>query len=410
MNFYRFKRIAPTGEMTSGVIKLHYQDITSAMAHLERDGSIAVHVQRLGPFLTLLFKVATFRAKRRITRADLAELLSNLALMLRSGITLTSALEEVAASAELSEAESDLDGIIENIKAGMTFSDAAEKYAYIFPPSVIHLIRMGEETGQLDKMLKDAANHLKRLQGIISDTKQALLYPGMVFLAMGAGIFFWFYYVVPRIVQLFNEMDVVLPALTKALIRVSNFIQSYGLLVLMGLAAVVGLFHALRRLNQNARRGIDCFLLKLPVAGTILNASILAFITEYFALLLNAGIDILQSITLLKRSLGNEVYKEKMGFIHDALTRGETISGAFREALIFPSFVLRMINIGEMSGTMTEQLNYIAEEYRNRLAVLVATIGKLIEPVVLVVAGTILAVIIAALLLPIYDLLSKITA
>ncbi|MEJ2661088.1 MAG: type II secretion system F family protein, partial [Desulfobacteraceae bacterium] len=140
------------------------------------------------------------------------------------------------------------------------------------------------------------------------------------------------------------------------------------------------------------------------------NASTLAFITEYFSLLLGAGIDILQTMKILSDSVESSVYSRKMVEIQERLATGEGISESFQNAKLFPRFVVRMLSVGEMSGNLTGQLDYIAGEYRRRLSNLVTLIGKMIEPAVLLFAGTIFAVILGALLLPIYDLLSRITA
>jgi type II secretory pathway component PulF len=410
MNYYRYKMIVPTGEVSSGVIKLHYKDEMSVISHLERDGSVAIFVRRLGPLFSFFFHLITYRMRRKLPRNTLAELLSNLALMLRSGMTLISGLEEAAGSAEVPEIENDMQDLVESIKGGMTFSDAAENYQHIFPRSVVHLLRMGEETGQLDRMLQDAADHLKRLQAIVTDTRNALLYPSFVIVAMTGGIFFWFYYVVPQIVDLFRDMDVNLPWVTRLLIMFSHYFQQYGVSCLVAFVVFILLAYSGWRSNRRMRFLIDRLLLRIPVVGTIVSASSLAFITEYFSLLLNAGIDILQTMRILSDSVGNSVYSRKLVEIEGRLTTGEGISESFQHASIFPRFVVRMLNVGEMSGNLTGQLDYIAGEYRRRLSNLVTVIGKMIEPVVLLFAGTIFAVILGALLLPIYDLLSRITA
>jgi general secretion pathway protein F/type IV pilus assembly protein PilC len=348
--------------------------------------------------------------RRKLPRDTLAELLSNLALMLRSGMTLITALEEAAGSAEVPEIEDDMRDLVESIQGGMSFSSAADNYHHIFPKSVVHLLRMGEETGQLDRMLQDAADHLKRLQTIVTDTRNALLYPGFVVVTMTGGIFFWFYYVVPQIVDLFRDMDVSLPWITRLLITVSHYIQRYGLSCLVGLVLVVLLTFSARRSHKKLHYLIDRLLLKSPLVGTIIHASTLAYITEYFSLLLNAGIDILQTMRILSDSVGNSVYSRKMVEIQERLSTGEGISESFQNTGLFPRFVIRMLSVGEMSGNLTSQLDYVAGEYRRRLSNLVTLIGKMIEPAVLLFAGVIFGVILGALLLPIYDLLSRITA
>jgi type II secretory pathway component PulF len=408
MKYYRYKLIAPTGQVSSGVIKLPYHDIMSAITHLERDGSVTIFVKYAGLLLSTLYRLSNMRMYRRIKRPVLAEMLNNISVMLRAGLALVSALKESAASADVPEVQGDMNDLVMSIQGGASFSKAASNYPHIFPATVIHLIRMGEETGQLDNMAADASAHLKRVHEIITDTRQALLYPSIVFTIMGSGMIFWFYYVVPKIVGLFQEMDVVLPALTLFLIALSEFIRSHLMAVVGGGIVLFVLLHGGRRYNRKFKRFTDLVLLKLPIAKTLIKASSLAFITEYFSMLLNAGIDILQSLQIITESVGNEVYREKLIQVKASITKGEGISDSFKNADIFPAFVVRMINVGEMSGSLTEQLDYIAREYRKKLNILVASLGKMLEPLVLVVAGSFFALIIIALLLPIYDLISQV--
>ncbi len=410
MNYYRYKLIESTGEISSGISRLSYKDELSALSYFERGGNMAIYVKKLNPAASLFFRLTTLRLRKKVTKSFQAEFLSNVSLMLRSGVTLTRALEEGASGSDQPGFEVDIKDVILNIQGGKSFSEAAGKYPYIFPKTVLHLIRLGEETGKLDRMLMDASEHLKRVQRIVSDTKQALLYPTFVFIAMGAGLLFWFYYVVPKIVGLFKEMDVSLPSLTVFLLRLSDFVQNHFLSMILGLAVAILVVFVAYKGNHGIRKAVDALLLKLPVSGTIISASVLAFISEYLNLLLNVGIDILKSINILKESIKNEIYREKLAEVREGLTRGDGIAESFRRSIIFPPFVVRMINVGEQSGTLPEQLGYIAEDCRNKLSVIVATIGKMIEPIVLIVAGAMFAIIIVGLFLPIYDLVSKVSA
>jgi len=312
LNYFRYKLIEPSGEVSSGIAKFPYKEVMSAISHLERDGSTTIYVKKLGRFSSFILELGSFRLRKKLPRSFQAEFLNNLSLMLRSGMTLNTALEEAAASTDRPEFEASVRDIIMNIQAGASFSEAAEKYPAIFPRTVIHLIRLGEETGKLDRTLMDASEHLKRIQTIVSDTKQALLYPSFVFVAMGGGLLFWFYYVVPKIVSLFKEMDVTLPGLTVFLIRLSEFVRSNILTMLTGV--VLGFFFmvAFYRRSRRFRKFMDALLLKIPIARSITSASALAFISEYFSLLINVGIDIMRTMDILKTSIRNEVYSEKL--------------------------------------------------------------------------------------------------
>ncbi len=409
MNYFRYKLITPEGDVASGVTKLPYKETMSAVNHLERDGSITLFVNKLGSVAQWLFKLSDLRPQRRLPRIVVAEILNNMALMLRAGMPLVTALQETAESEEYPAVARDFKEMIERIQDGSSFSEAAKRYPHIFSQSVLYLIRMGEDTGRLDEMLRDASEHLQRVDRIIGDTKQALLYPAFVLVSIGGGLLFWFAYVVPKIVGLFREMDVELPKITQILIAVAEFFEVYYLHVICTFIALLVLGVILRKKSLRVRRAMDFILLKLPITKGIVSASNLAYISEYFAMLFNAGIDILQCLKILKESVGNEIYREKLADVRKTVELGDGIAAGFRQALIFPSFVVRMISVGENSGTLPEQLTYIAEQYQRKLSVIVATIGKAIEPLILVVAGAIFAVIIIGLFLPIYDLVSKVS-
>lgn len=410
MSYFKYKLIEPTGKISSGIINLPYEDEISASFHLERENNTPIHVKKMGSVASFLLQKFHIITRKKLSRTLQAEFLSNISMMLRSGMTLTTAMSEAATGIDTPGFESDVDDMITRIEGGTTFSEVAGKYRNIFPKTIIHLIHMGEETGKLDQMLIDASEHLKRIESIASDTKQALLYPSFVFITMGVGVVFWFYYVVPKIISLFKDMDVSLPMITRCLVSISNFLQNNYLTLSLGVISAVFISVISYKASKRTRRAVDALLLRLPVFKTIISAANLAFITEYFSLLLNAGIDIIQTIQILEDSTRNEIYREKLGVVMSCILRSDTIADSFKNAIIFPSFVVRMINVGELSGTLDEQLSNIAQNYRNKLSILVATIGKTIEPVVLIIAGILFMIIIVGLFLPIYDLVSQVGA
>jgi general secretion pathway protein F/type IV pilus assembly protein PilC len=257
-------------------------------------------------------------------------------------------------------------------------------------------------------MLLNCSHHLKRIDEIIRSTKQAMIYPSIVLTLISGGMLFWFYSVVPKILTLFDEMEVELPPLTKAILLISEYVQEYIVLLLIVSSGSVLLIYIGNSTSVNIRKFFQQILIRLPVFKSIIIASNMAFITEYFSLLLNAGIDVVRSVKILSEAVSNEIYRDKMHLIGARLANGDTIAESFSIRELFPRFVLRMIKVGEQSGSLPEQLEYIADDYRTRLNTIVETIGKLIEPVVLVIAGGMFAVILAGLFLPIYDLVSQV--
>ena len=141
MNYFKYKLISSTGELLSGIVKLPYRDVISAISHLERDGGITIYVKKR---TQLLGKLVSFRLRKKLSRSSQTEILSNISLMLRSGVPLTTALVETAVSTEVSEVARNFNDMIISIQGGATFSEAADKYRHIFPKSVIYIIRIGE--------------------------------------------------------------------------------------------------------------------------------------------------------------------------------------------------------------------------------------------------------------------------
>lgn len=255
MNYFRYKLIDPGGSVRSGYKKI--PDNLTAIAHLERDGSTIIFVKDTGRILSFLIGIVTAVTRKKLSRPAQAEVLRNMALMLRSGVPLIRALEEAAESSDLAQMSWDLKEIITGIKGGELFSEAAGKCPHIFSQNVIHLIRIGEETGKLDRMLSDASCHITRIDGIISDTKQALMYPSFVFCAMGTLFLFWFYYVVPKMLNLFKEMSIELPLLTRMLLTFSHFLQDHFLhLVTAAFITVITLITA--RKKTGGKKGNRC--------------------------------------------------------------------------------------------------------------------------------------------------------
>jgi type II secretory pathway component PulF len=408
MNYFRYKLINTNGKPSSGLIKLPYQDEISTASYLERNGSMAIYVSKLGKLESLFPKLNSFRLSKRLKRTDQANLLNNLSLLLRSGMPLNTALEEVAQTISHPGLAGSIQDIIGAVQGGMSFSEAAGKFSDIFTETVICLIRIGEETGRLDEMLKDASEHVHRMHTIISDTQRALLYPMFVLFSIGVGLVFWLYYVVPKILELFKEMNVALPKITVYLLNISDFIQNHFVYLLVGIVAIPIILMATRKGSRRFKKIVDWAMLKLPISKAIISASNLAHITEYFSLLIRSGINILQAVKILKDSIRNEIYRDKLEVVGKEIKQGSSISEAFASATIFPTFVTRMISIGEVSGTLEEQLGNIAQEYTKRLSILVEMIGKMIEPIILVVAGVIFAVIFLALLLPVYDMVGHV--
>lgn len=343
--------------------------------------------------------------KGKVKRVEIAELLHQLSFMLRSGIPLITALQDLERETKNPKLRYELGRIRYFIGRGDSFTDALAK-TKIFQPVVLSLSRIGEESGTLDKTLEEASQHLYRINEIISQTKRAMIYPLFVLATMGLAMGFWFFYVLPQILKAFKEMGIKLPTPTVILLY---FVESLSKVKLLIPLFVIGGIVILTILYKHPRTQIpfERILLKVPIFGRIRKLNFLAFFFEHFALLLGSGINIIRLLELLRDSFHRRYYQQIVDRMASAIIRGDSIAETMKREKIFKPLDIRMIMVGESTGRLEEQTKMLAQYYYKEVQAIVDVLAKILEPLVLTIAGILFFIIIVALIGPIYDLISN---
>ena len=410
MSYFRYKMIRRDGQVLSGVAEFPFNAAAGVHEYLEQRGLTVIAIERINEILGRSYQLFDSFLRRRVKREDLIEFLRNTGVMLRSGVPILTTLEDATAHSENSTLVKVAEDLRVGIESGLSFADAADLHRDIFPGTVRHLIRIGEESGNLDRTLMDAASHLDRLNQINTDTKKSLIYPGFTLAGIFGATLFWVYYVIPGIADLFRNMNVELPKITLFVLSSVEYLEQNLFFMLTMVAITVLVIYLCIKLIPWVRIRFHRLLTVLPITGKIVQASNLAFIAEYFSLFTASGIDILKSLHTLQDAVYNEFYKQKIVAIREGLIRGNSLTEEFGRSKVFPSFVVRMINVGEQSGNLEEQLQYVAADYRRRLNDIVERISEIMKPLVILIVGAFFVFIIIALFLPIYDLIGQISA
>jgi type II secretory pathway component PulF len=295
------------------------------------------------------------------------------------------------------------------LNEGYSFSDGLKREKGFFSPIVLALIRVGEETGRLDETLERAAEHLLRVEEIISNTKRALLYPLFILFSMGGAFLFWLFFVLPKVLKLFQEFDTDLPLATKALIWCVNWFNSYwpvcaGVLLLTSLL----LFFLWR--HPSTRLWLERILLVLPIVGKAKRVSTMAFFFEYLTLLFEAGIDAVRSLEIVSQAQKGNLLSQVVETLKRKILEGYSLAQAFQQSGAFSPLELRMIKVGEETGRLVEQFRYLSDYYYRALEAMIEILDRLIEPIFIVLAGILFLALALALLGPIYDLVSNLGA
>ncbi|MCF6319131.1 MAG: type II secretion system F family protein [Proteobacteria bacterium] len=409
MRCYYHRLLLQSGKTERGISKLLMENERSAQVYLEKHrDAIILTLVTLPSWFQYFYDFWNRIRGNYIDKASLAEFFHNIAVMLKAGVPIFSAVEEMTSKDSDSKIRELAQNLLESMRSGQTFAQSLDKHVDTIPKTVRYLAYIGETSGNQDRTLHDAAEHLNRIVSITRDTKRAMIYPAFVFTSIIGATIFWLYYVVPSISDLFKQMQVDLPTITKVTVAFSNHIHDYFFVYLLLTFILVVLLIALYKYRQSFRHKVHKLFMKLPISRTIMKSSGLAFITEYLSLLISSGVEIITSLEIIEASITNEVYRDKLRQVRKGVMRGNALTDELRSAKVFPSFVLRLTSIGEQTGTLDEQLSYLADEYRKRFEHTVASISEIIQPLVIIFAGLLFILMIVALFLPVYKLIGEV--
>lgn len=343
----------------------------------------------------------------KVRRLELAEWCRNLSFLLAAGVPIVQALEDLRRGTGNTLLKDALRGVLALLQEGYSFAESLKKYPKVFPPVLCSLAGIGEETGRLDRTLEDAAVHFTRVDDLISQTKRALWYPCFIVAAMMVALGVWFVYVLPKVFTMFKDMRLSLPLPTRILMKAADTMQRYWPALPALALLLIGLWIFSRK-SEKLGLLLERALLRAPIVGRAWRLSILAFFFEYMSLLLGSGLDVLRSLDLLRRSVPSQRLKVLVPVVEKSIGQGASLAESFEAAGFFNLMELRMIRTGEESGRLVDQLQVLGSFYYKQLITFVETLPKVLEPVLLSVAGVVFLGIVLALLGPIYELIGAI--
>jgi type IV pilus assembly protein PilC len=343
----------------------------------------------------------------RVDRKDLISFCFDMEQMTRAGIPLLEGLRDVRDSVESTRFRQVIAALLEDIEGGKMLSQAMAPFPNVFDGVFVSLIRAGEQTGRLTDVFESLWGTLKWQDELASETKKLLIYPVMVFLVVLGVMLFLLMYLVPQVVGVLQTMRVELPLQTRALIAASDFTVQYWWLVLgLPVITAIGLVTAVKS-NDRFAFAFDRLKLRIPVLGPILQKIILARFSSFFALMYQSGITILDAIRASEGIVGNRVIAEGLRRAGQQINAGEPMSDTFRGLGIFPPLVIRMLKVGENTGALDRALLNVNYFYSRDVKDGVDRALKVMGPALTVVLGGLMALILFAILTPIYDLIGK---
>ncbi len=346
---------------------------------------------------------------KRISRQDLINFCFHLEQISRSGIPLLEGLADLAESTDNKRFREVISAMHEDMEGGKLLSQAMAQHPAVFDQLFTSLIRTGEQTGNMQEVLRDLATTQRWQDELISKTKLLLMYPAMVFVVVTGVIFFLMLYLVPKLVSFIATMNQELPLQTKILIGASDIFAGYwpfllGIPLLALLVAVAAV-----QSNANARLYWDYLKLNLPLIGPALQQLLMARFANYLALLYRSGITILDALAACEGVVANRYVANALQRAAQQVSAGESLTESLRNLGMFPPLVIRMLRIGETTGALDEALLNVGHYYQRSVAEWIERALKLLQVGLTLFLASILAFIIFAVLSPIYDILGKLS-
>ena len=345
---------------------------------------------------------------RRVSREELITFCFHLSQLLKAGVQIIEALTDLRDSMENPGFKQVVASLLEDIEGGQKLSQAMGSHSYVFDPVFVSLITAGESSGQLTEVLDELSENLKWQDEMASQAKRALIYPLVVFVTVIGVLFVLMTVLVPQLADAFKSLVPKLPPETEMLLKVSRFFVNWWYLMLgIPIAVAIGAFIAARS-DEKTRKRFDGFALKLPVLGAIREKIILARFSTFFAMLYRSGISVIECIQICEKIVGNRVMEEGLQRVGRSISEGQGITQAFVSTKLFPPLVVRMLRVGESTGALDTALYNVSYFYNRQVREAIARMQTMLGPATTVVLGLMIAGILYAIFLPIYDVIGKI--
>ena len=360
-------------------------------------------LQRRGIRPLRISKVKTAR-KRRITQEDITVFTRQLATMMKAGLPLMQAFEIVARGHSNPSMTEMLMQVRSDVEQGSALGKSFSKYPKYFDRFYCNLVSAGESGGVLESLLDKLAVYKEKTQAIKKKVKTALTYPIAIIVVAIALIFIMMMFVLPAFKEVYANMGAELPRLTQLVMNLSDLFVDYGwIMIILLIVSAFGLYK-LHEKSPTFQKRIDALILRLPVFGTIVRKATIARWARTTSTLFAAGVPLVEVLDSVAGASGNILYEEATQDIRAKVTQGLSLTSSMQSTDMFPNMVIQMAAIGEESGSLDDMLNKAAEFYEDEVDNSVSRLSALMEPIIMVILGSLIGILLIAMYLPLFNL------
>lgn len=396
MPLYQYRAASQDGSITKGRVEaLHEIDLEAQLKRIDLS------------LLSAKVVSSGSTAIKSMPRREVLGILFQLEMLVRAGVPILESLADLRDASDTPAGRNLAGSLFEKIESGSTLGEAVGFFPGVFSDTVVNLIRSGEVTGQLPDVLKEIVRSLKWQDEMATQTKKLLTYPAFVFVIIGGVVFFLMIYLVPQLIGFLKNLGQEIPLQTRLLIGLSGIFVEYWWALLSVPPLVVVSILALSAAFPGVRYKLHQMQLTMPVLGPVLKKMTMARFADTLALMYRTGIPLIDGLTYCEKISTNIVIQNAIRRARERVMTGTSISESFASEQLFPTFVIRMIKVGESTGALDTSLANISYFYSRDIDESISKVQAMIEPALTVVMGLILGWIMLAVLGPIYDTISK---
>ncbi len=394
-------KFAWEGKTRTGAVQKGVTDAQNAAAvemQLKKAGLLGITVKEQAKG----FQLPKFGGGNVDTK-DLVIFTRQFATMIDSGLPLVQCLDILSSQQEKPAFKQILLKVKESVESGSTFADALAKHPKAFDELYVNLVAAGEVGGILDTILNRLAAYIEKAMKLKKQIKGAMVYPTTIMSIAVIVVGVILVFVIPTFAKMFADFGGDLPAPTKFVIALSNFLLKYIIVII---AVIFGAFWGFKKFYATpaGRKKIDALALKAPIAGPLIRKVAVAKFTRTLGTMVSSGVPIMDGLEIVAKTAGNKIIEEAIYGVRQAISEGKTMAEPLEKCGIFPAMVVQMISVGEATGAMDAMLNKIADFYDDEVDDAVSAMTAMMEPMLMVFLGTVVGGLVIAMYLPIFKL------
>ena len=394
------------GSTQKGVMEA--ANVAQVEAQLKRYGFTGITVKEQGKGFSMELKIPGMGAKKVQTK-ELVVFTRQFATMIDSGLPLVQCLDILSGQQENPTFKNILVKVKESVESGSTFADALGKHPAAFDQLYVNLVAAGEVGGILDTILNRLAAYIEKAMKLKKQVKGAMVYPITIMSIAVVVVGVILVFVIPTFAKMFADFGGELPAPTRLVIALSDFLTKYILVIIgaaFGIKFLIGKYYN----TPAGRKNIDRMALNAPIIGPLVRKVSVAKFTRTLGTMISSGVPIMDGLDIVAKTAGNKIVEEAIYKVRQSISEGKTIAEPLAECGVFPPMVVQMISVGEATGAMDAMLNKIADFYDDEVDDAVSNMTAMMEPLLMVFLGTTVGGLVVAMYLPIFKLASAVGA